>query len=71
MCRTFRSKKFALKVRHHFHALEHFIIAGHFSAEKMYDEFPFVPWHLPPMERHEPRGFWLDRTLKANFDHWG
>src|SRR5260370_26731662 len=42
-----------------------------FSAEKMYDEFPFVPWHLPPRERYEPRRFWLDRTLNAKFDHRG
>ncbi len=39
-----------------------------FSAKKMDDEFPFVPWHLPPQERYEPRRFWLDRTLKAKFD---
>ena len=55
MCRTFWSKKFVLKVRHHFHTLEHFIITDHFSAEKMYDEFPFVRWHLLSLERHEPR----------------
>src|SRR5947199_8894621 len=69
-CRTFRSKKIALNVRHHFHTLEYFIITVHFSAEKMYDEFPFVLRHLPPLEWHEPRRFLLARTLKAKFDHW-
>ena len=64
-------KKFALNVRHHFHTLEYFIIKVHFSAEKMYDEFPFVHWHLPPLERHEPRRFLLARTLKAKFEDWG
>jgi hypothetical protein len=42
-----------------------------FSAEKMYDEFPFVLWNLPPRERYKPWGFWLDRTLKAKSDLWG
>ena len=64
MCRTFRSKKFVLKVRHHFHTLEYFIITDHFSAEKMYDEFPFVRWHLLSLERHEPRDSGL-------FERWG
>jgi len=68
-CRTFRSKKFALNVRHHFHAWEYFIIKAYFSVKKMYDEFPFVPWPLPPLERHERRKFLLVRTLKAKFDH--
>jgi UDP:flavonoid glycosyltransferase YjiC (YdhE family) len=49
--------------------LEYFIITVHFSAEKMYDEFPFVPRHLPPLEWHEPRRFLLARTLKAKFEH--
>jgi len=71
ICRTFRSKKFALKVRRHFHTSSAFQNNRPFSAEKRCDEFPFVLWHLPHRERHEPRRFWPSQTLKAKIDHWG
>src|SRR5258708_22300719 len=33
----------------------------------MYDRFPSILRHLPPLERYEPRRFWLDRTFEAKY----
>jgi len=42
MCRIFRSKKFALKVRRHFHALVHFMTTDHFERKKRSADFHLV-----------------------------
>ena len=66
-----RGKKFALKVRHHFQCPASFHATGHFSEEKREHRFSSFTSKVLLQKRFHPYDFWLDRTLKAKFDHCG
>src|SRR6266487_7079668 len=68
--RTLSPKFLGAKVRHHFHALDHFITTDHFSTEKTPYGLPFILWLVPLLERNEPGASSLDRTLSPKFDDW-